>query len=101
MSTHKNFDAICILVLAICLLITVLFMNGSRLGIEMVIDEDAEAHAGDVYFTSNDIHYLYDMKRTLIAISACLALCAAACSPYKNIDLQAHRGGAGLMPENR
>lgn len=40
------------------------------------------------------------MKRTLIAISACLALCAAACSPYKNIDLQAHRGGAGLMPEN-
>ena len=40
------------------------------------------------------------MKHILITISACLALCAAACSPYRNIDLQAHRGGAGLMPEN-
>lgn len=40
------------------------------------------------------------MKHALITISACLALLAAACSPYRNIDLQAHRGGAGLMPEN-
>ena len=40
------------------------------------------------------------MKLKLIILTAALALCAAACSPYRNIDLQAHRGGAGLMPEN-
>lgn len=39
------------------------------------------------------------MKHIKRSLLACLALCAA-CSPYKNIDLQAHRGGAGLMPEN-
>lgn len=39
------------------------------------------------------------MKHIKLSLLACLALCAA-CSPYKNIDLQAHRGGAGLMPEN-
>ena len=40
------------------------------------------------------------MKLKLIILTVALALCAAACSPYRNIDLQAHRGGAGLMPEN-
>ena len=40
------------------------------------------------------------MKHSLITLTAAIALCAAACSPYRNIDLQAHRGGAGLMPEN-
>ena len=34
MSTHKHFDKICCVVLALTLLITVLFVNGERLGIE-------------------------------------------------------------------
>ena len=56
MSTHRNFDKICVAVTALMLLITVLFMNGSALGIEMIIDEDAEIHAHSVYFTANDLN---------------------------------------------
>ncbi len=37
------------------------------------------------------------MKRILVPL-ACVAL--AACQPKPLIDVQAHRGGAGLMPEN-
>ena len=35
MSTHKYFDRICVAVLIVTLLITVLFMNGERLGIQV------------------------------------------------------------------
>ena len=38
------------------------------------------------------------MKR-IVLLAALLPLFAA-CGPQKTIDLQAHRGGAGLMPEN-
>lgn len=39
------------------------------------------------------------MKHTLPLLVACVAvLCTCSCK--RNIDLQAHRGGAGLMPEN-
>ena len=56
MSTHRSFEKICVVVTAFMLLITVLFMNGSSLGIEMIIDEDAELHAHTVYFTENDLN---------------------------------------------
>ncbi len=36
MSTHKSFDKICCVVLAIVLIITVLFINGAKLGIKTV-----------------------------------------------------------------
>lgn len=36
MSTHKNFDKICCVVLVFVLIITVLFMNGEKLGIKTV-----------------------------------------------------------------
>lgn len=35
MSTHKHFDKICCVVLALTLIITVLFMNGEKLGIQI------------------------------------------------------------------
>lgn len=54
MSTHRHIDAICVAVLIVTLLITVLFMNGEALGIRVIIDEDAEEHDGDVWFTAND-----------------------------------------------
>ena len=38
----------------IAVIITVLFMNGSRLGIETISDEDAETYEGTEYFTVND-----------------------------------------------
>ena len=54
MSTHKHIDLICVVVLLLTLLLTILFMCGERLGIEVIVDEDAEAYSGNTYFTDND-----------------------------------------------
>lgn len=54
MSTHKHFDLICVAVLILTLLVTVLFINGERLGIQVIVDEDAEGNSDSAYFTSND-----------------------------------------------
>ena len=52
------------------LLITVLFMNGSSLGIEMIIDTDNELHAHSVYFTANDLNGNWDStKATVITLN--------------------------------
>jgi len=53
-STHKKIDKICIVVLVLMLILTVAFMNGERLGIRVVADEDAESCSGTAYFTAND-----------------------------------------------
>ena len=60
MSTHRNFDKICVAVLVLTLLLTLLFINGEKLGVAVVIDEDDEAHSGTVYFTSNDLNGDWD-----------------------------------------
>ena len=54
MSTNKHFFAVCAVVLALALVVTVLFMNGEKLGIRVVRDEDAEGNESSQYFTSND-----------------------------------------------
>lgn len=54
MSTGKHFSALCALVLALALAVTVLFMNGEKLGIRVIRDEDSETHEDSGYFTSND-----------------------------------------------
>ena len=54
MSTHRYIDAICVVVLILTLAITVLFMNGEALGIEVIVDEDAENYSGPSWFTKND-----------------------------------------------
>jgi len=54
-STHKNIDRICVVVLVLTLLVTVAFMNGEKLGIRVVADEDAESYSGSTYFTENDV----------------------------------------------
>ena len=38
MSTNKHFFAVCAVVLALALVVTVLFMNGEKLGIRVVRD---------------------------------------------------------------
>ena len=48
------FSAVCAFVLALALIVTVLFMNGEKLGIRVVRDEDAEGNESSQYFTSND-----------------------------------------------
>ena len=55
MSTHRNIDAICVMVLIFTILLTILFINGRSLGIEEIIDEDAEIHSDSVNFTANDL----------------------------------------------
>ena len=54
MSTSKYFSAVCALVFVLALIVTVLFMNGERLGIRVIRDEDAEESEASQYFTSND-----------------------------------------------
>ena len=54
MSTSKHFPAVCALVFVLALIVTVLFMNGERLGIRVIRDEDAEESESSQYFTSND-----------------------------------------------
>ena len=63
MSTHRYFDAICVVVLALTLLITVLFMNGEAYGIQVIVDEDAEAYGHAVPFTENDKNGTWDTSR--------------------------------------
>ncbi|MBR6114825.1 MAG: carbohydrate-binding domain-containing protein [Oscillospiraceae bacterium] len=60
MSTHRKIDLICVVVILLSVLLTVLFMNGERLGITPIIDEDAEVHSGSVYFTNNDLNGDWD-----------------------------------------
>ena len=55
MSTHKNIDKICIVVLVLTLLATLAFMNGEKFGIKAITDEDAESYQGSTYFTANDL----------------------------------------------
>lgn len=54
MSTHKQIDLICVAVLVCTLLVTVLFMNGQKLGLTPVFDGDAESSSDSAYFTKND-----------------------------------------------
>ena len=55
MAGSKHIDKICMAVLALSLLLTVLFVNGESLGIEKIIDEDAEENEGSACFTANDL----------------------------------------------
>lgn len=75
MSTHRHIDAICVAVLILTLLITVLFMNGEALGIRMIVDEDAEEHGGEQWFTANDRDGAWDTGgATLIKLNGDSAL---------------------------
>ena len=55
MSTRKGIDFICVVVLILTLLLTVLFINGERFGIRVLVDEDAEGSARSDWFTANDL----------------------------------------------
>lgn len=54
MSTHKQFDLICVAVLLCTLLITILFINGESLGLVPIYDGDSEEHSDSSWFTVND-----------------------------------------------
>ena len=65
MSTSKHIDRICIAALAVMLVLTLLFMNGEKLGIEVIIDEEESG-----YFSQNDILSDWDTSdATFITLS--------------------------------
>ena len=63
MSTHWNIDRICVVVILAAVVLTVLFMNGERLGIRKVVDEDSESSTGSLYFTNNDLNGTWESAR--------------------------------------
>lgn len=65
MSTGKHFSALCALVLALALAVTVLFMNGEKLGIRVVRDEDSETNEDSAYFTTNDQNTAWTAATTI------------------------------------
>lgn len=65
MSTGKHFFALCALVLALALAVTVLFMNGEKLGIRVIRDEDSETNEDSGYFTSNDQNTAWTAATTI------------------------------------
>ena len=69
MSTSKHFDAIVAVVLALGLLLTVAFINGEALGIEKIVDEDAEDYEGTEYFTANDLNGDWDASNPTATVS--------------------------------
>ncbi len=62
MSTHRHIDKICIVITILALLATVLFMNGQKLGMTAIVDEDAESYEGSEYFTANDLNGSWDTE---------------------------------------
>ena len=58
MATHRHIDAVCVVITAFTLLLTVLFMNGTALGIQAVSDEENS----DAMFTQNDLNPDWDIS---------------------------------------
>ncbi len=56
MATHRHIDAVCVVITVFTLLLTVLFMNGTALGIQAVSDEENS----DAMFTQNDLNADWD-----------------------------------------
>ena len=63
MSTHRNIDLVCVVVTVLAIVLAVLFMNGERLGIQKMVDQDSETSGGSVYFTNNDLNGTWDSDR--------------------------------------
>ncbi|HCM91474.1 MAG TPA: hypothetical protein DIS78_02750 [Lachnospiraceae bacterium] len=62
MITHRNLEKISIIVICIAALITIIFMNGKRLGIVPIVDKDSESYNGPEYVTENDLNGAWDTE---------------------------------------
>ncbi len=70
MSTHKWIDWICAAIILLSLAVTILFMNGERLGIAVAVDTDAEETYTSAYFSANDLKAGWDTSgATVIALN--------------------------------
>ena len=62
MSTNKNIDRICVVITICAVVLTCLFMNGKALGLQAIVDEDAESYEGTAYFTASDMNGAWDTE---------------------------------------
>lgn len=69
MSTNKHFDQFAAAVMVLALLLTVLFVNGEALGVEKVVDEDAEQYESATFFTANDLNGSWDTSRATATVA--------------------------------
>ena len=87
MSTHRWIDRICAIAMAAAIVLTVLFMNGTRFGITLAVDADAEGHSDDSWFTENDLNAGWDTSgATVIRLGASKA--EASSSDTGDIEIQ-------------
>ena len=66
MSTHPNFDRICVAVILCAMILTVLFMNGEKFGIQTVSAQAAQTEEGTEYFTQRDLDGDWNVERTTV-----------------------------------
>ncbi len=64
MSTHQHIDRICLAVLLCTILLTVLFMNGARLGIRVITDQ--ESGRSSACFSYNDRNDSWDYSHPTV-----------------------------------
>ena len=57
---RKHFDVIALVITALTLVLAIAFVHGEQLGIQTVIDADAEGHSDDSFFTDNDLDGSWD-----------------------------------------
>lgn len=94
MLTNKYIDRICIFIMILAIAVTVVFMNGERLGIEPIIDPDAEAHSDKERFTENDLSVDWDSAQVgLITLSGESGTCPAAKSYFADGNVYITDGG--------
>lgn len=63
MSTHGLIDAVCILIAILGIIVTILFMNGEKIGINTIINKDAEEYDETDNVTDSDINGGWDSSR--------------------------------------
>ena len=56
MSTQKHIDKICVAAVLLAMIIAAVFMNGEKIGIETLANEDRETYEATEHFTSNDLN---------------------------------------------
>ena len=70
MSTNKYIDRICVIITVCAVILTAVFMNGKAIGIQAIVDEDAEGYEGTEYFTANDMNGGWDTEdATVISLT--------------------------------
>ena len=66
MSTHKWMDRICAAAILLSLFVTILFMNGEKIGITRVLGDDSDDEYASAYFSQNDLNASWDTSEATV-----------------------------------